>query len=929
MFSRAPLVKQAPVAKAAAPAKQAPEYFSTEEAAEVGAPEYSYSLAGLRMFAIGEDEAGSGGRHSSQSLPLPIQAKLEVGAVDDPLEREADHTAETVMRTSVAQTATPVLSKSASAAQRKCACGGACEKCKAEQEDKREPLQRKPAGPDALRQTAAPPIVHEIVNSPGKPLDPTTRSYMEPRFGHDLSKVRLHADSRAAESARKIRARAYTVGHQIVFGEGQLAPATQAGRRLLAHELTHVLQQSGNQYGAGDAKGGRVSHSAAPANRVQRDAVDSMAAQVAREIDENAWSEPNPYRYIRERFDDLSQSTEDNVGAAFIKLQADSGRLNRFAASAEGRRTLDVLYDAVITGDVSDFEREQAGKIVEAKGKNRPAPDRATLSRLRDPMIFPIANQHYFSDCYATLQAKLLPSGRVRVYYDTVRVFRCEEFRKEMNTLFRHHSRDEILNGFELDSDEMVGVKLFDEDDEPITYVPAIMLIDFSNRQNQDTLGKIKTVAIMGATAGLGGLGGAGALAWADRVAFVLTAASSVINDYRHEIMKSAGGRKFLSVWKYVDATVQYYGWARLGVDGVRLIKSRVGPALNEWRAETPPSELSSAEQQGIKNAQEAADNWLHAADDVEAAAAEKYINEHPPHEIEGDVPGKRRAKLSGDHEVEEVPTPDGIACEFHSPGRTRVKCPKGLGTQEEKAGTGTQKETAQKSTQEKSADKATQKKTAAKAARKETPGKQAQKQSAEKGTQKEPGGNAPRKETVDEYLRRTGKHPRVEGRPTPKSEAEVAAVPEPTLPEGYEDMPLAGTRTRKQAGVDLKEDHHIATRYRKANEKIFKKLGLSVDHDLNLITEFPEHAELRGYYKWKEGGYEFRMRGHHPEYNDWVTKLLKKATRKGLRPDQALYEATRVLRELKSVIRKYPEVLSHGPKILENASDISPLLKP
>ena len=67
---------------------------------------------------------------------------------------------------------------------------------------------------------------------------------MEPRFGHDFGKVRVHSDSRAAESARAVNARAFTVGHDIVLGAGQLEPGTAAGQRLLAHELTHVVQQS-------------------------------------------------------------------------------------------------------------------------------------------------------------------------------------------------------------------------------------------------------------------------------------------------------------------------------------------------------------------------------------------------------------------------------------------------------------------------------------------------------------------------------------------------------------------------------------------------------------------------------------------------------------------------------------------------------------
>ena len=90
----------------------------------------------------------------------------------------------------------------------------------------------------------APPLVHEVLSSSGQPLDLAVRGFMESRFSRDFSGVRVHKDARAAESARAVNALAYTVGRNIVFDAGQYAPATMAGKRLLAHELTHVAQQS-------------------------------------------------------------------------------------------------------------------------------------------------------------------------------------------------------------------------------------------------------------------------------------------------------------------------------------------------------------------------------------------------------------------------------------------------------------------------------------------------------------------------------------------------------------------------------------------------------------------------------------------------------------------------------------------------------------
>lgn len=146
------------------------------------------------------------------------------------------------------QASTRVTPSTSGVLQRKCACGthtmsGECEECKSKQ----GLLQRaslSPRGRGIEGEGEVPPIVHEVLRSPGQPLNPATRAFMEPRFGYDFSQVRVHTDAKAAESARAVNALAYTVGRDVTFGAGQYALGTARGDKILAHELTHVAQQA-------------------------------------------------------------------------------------------------------------------------------------------------------------------------------------------------------------------------------------------------------------------------------------------------------------------------------------------------------------------------------------------------------------------------------------------------------------------------------------------------------------------------------------------------------------------------------------------------------------------------------------------------------------------------------------------------------------
>lgn len=171
--------------------------------------------------------------HSAPQLRDSLQPKLAVGQVNDPLEHEADRVADQVMRMP-----NPSLSVVGVPGQisRKCAT--------CEEEETEQTLQTKRAGVSEATVGRAPAVVHQVLNSPAQPLDAATRTFMEIRFGRDFQRVRVHTGQAATFSARALNALAYTVGADIVFDAGQYAPESDAGRRLIAHELAHVVQQA-------------------------------------------------------------------------------------------------------------------------------------------------------------------------------------------------------------------------------------------------------------------------------------------------------------------------------------------------------------------------------------------------------------------------------------------------------------------------------------------------------------------------------------------------------------------------------------------------------------------------------------------------------------------------------------------------------------
>jgi hypothetical protein len=169
----------------------------------------------------------------SAAVPLlgRLQTKLVVGTAGDRFEQEADSIADQAVSTSQGG---PVVGISPLRISRK------CDACMEEESE----LRRKPDGFGQADESAD-ELVPGALASPGKALDQSTRHMMESRIGFDFSRVRIHSDPTAAAAADRLSAQAFTVGTHIAFAQGRHRPDTAEGRHLLAHELTHVVQQSG------------------------------------------------------------------------------------------------------------------------------------------------------------------------------------------------------------------------------------------------------------------------------------------------------------------------------------------------------------------------------------------------------------------------------------------------------------------------------------------------------------------------------------------------------------------------------------------------------------------------------------------------------------------------------------------------------------
>jgi len=329
----------------------------------------------MRRSATGQDR-GLSSVLGNQGLLLArgsgvLQAKLSVSQPDDPQEQEAERVADEVMRM-------PLLAPGMASAvpprvQRMCTT--------CEEELKRSELDAPDAAPTEAGPAAAPssePVtaleqqVHAL-RGRGHPLPAAVRADMEPHFGADFSAVRVHNDGSANELARSLGAQAFAVGNDLVFGAGQFAPQSPTGRHLLAHELTHVLQQSGGSSSGVAPRIQRTTHSGTTptnchnwkiplppwiAGTIAHGQIASLLGIPPADIPRASkllMGLPNPPAIAPMGFADLFQSNPASIGIAEIKSTYTGDAVAQAEAAHYTLRHTEWLTRAPWTGDATDL----------------------------------------------------------------------------------------------------------------------------------------------------------------------------------------------------------------------------------------------------------------------------------------------------------------------------------------------------------------------------------------------------------------------------------------------------------------------------------------------------------------------------------------------------------------------------------------------
>jgi outer membrane biosynthesis protein TonB len=480
-------------------------------------------------------------------------------------------------------------------------------------------------------------IARRGLNTGGSPLDPDTRTHMEASFGQDFGQVRLHTGGQAAETAASIHARAFTVGQDIAFGPAGFSPGAGEGRRLLAHELTHVVQQRrgvqlpggmdhvtdsyerhahalAEQVVSGRSAEALVSQGPAPqggasSGVVQRQVDPSQipghpgmpspedfieryrskypvgsekwVPELSSRLFWVMWQGEDHYPFVMSVLEELREyDLDDNVATAMV-LGGHDKDLDDLSTSPAGRTLLNHLYEHIITGELAADDEQAARSILYAK--TRQIPMETFIEGAQQAQIFPVRQMGItrFNDD-SPLEAERLPNGKIRVKLMS-RVQHEPMFKEEVKTL---RGGTFSPQGQEIDPNEIIGVRDYDLGGE-VEFFPAEALLMLSSKSHTATLQTIGKVSMAAATMGVGGAGGAASgwsrvLLWADRAAMAVSALGLIVNEHR-QWMTDTFGKSFVRAIDVANNVVGVYGVARLagaaGSMGFKLTEN----IRNQW----------------------------------------------------------------------------------------------------------------------------------------------------------------------------------------------------------------------------------------------------------------------------------------------------------------------------------------------------------
>jgi hypothetical protein len=742
------------------------------------------------------------------------------------------------------------------------------------------------AKPSPGRQEASdtPPLVHQVLGSPGQPLDRSTREFMEPRLGADFREVRVHTDAEAAASARLVGAQAYTVGQDVVFDAGKFSPATTAGQALLAHELVHVKQDPGG--GKGSTSDVAIGSSSDPAESE----ADAAAAGALR----------------GEAVRSTLRANAPAAGTAILRrAEATPGTV---ATDREAQIEADVQRIIAILDEwhYSDADEQQVIDILTkwalaGTGAERLTPLDRVFSRLLQRTTT-VGVMGQTTNYYSLIFNHFDRAQEVRNLRDRyARTFQSETGMKEISILdqdwmqtageawtpVKQRLYDALISGMRgAQAAALNRLRAMIADWPPVAQVAGAVMIDQIEIAS-DTLISL-VLALVGLVVGF--VSGIAKLVWG-----LLQFLWGVLDTFMLSILANFSDTRREQLDQRITAIRE--GVANL-IPALKVLKDRW---LDEFSKASP-------DRQTIMIGELTGEIEAILASFLAGGEAAGSLPKLPV-----TIPVPAPALVTAG--VRTVSGAGAITIDLAAAGPP-VIAGTAVGTTamavSQEAKTGGPPEQGAKEPLGGSAKPKEPAKAPLPSERKFQPDEW------EKLTPKEQQDFA--KQWMDEH----GVEKADPG-PVPKTtEAEKLVVGDPKPPQGFEDMPEFNPKTPKQAGVGLAEDHHIATKYRQANQSIFKKLGMSVDDDLNLIVDFEDHGQLRGWYDWNARGYKkYFMKGHHREYNEWVTKLLKEASPDGIAPDKALERVKKVLETLKPLVKENPELLSHGPGISPKFRDL------